>query len=385
MVTLKIQDIRLLPLRGATPDGGWDEKLLREETNLHTLVEVITDEGVTGVGSVFTSEALVRGAIEVLRPFLIGASAIDPTATSETLHQQSFWQGRGGAITHAISGIDIALWDILGKVSGLPISRLLGGRYRESIKPYASLLMDDCGQMELALESGLEQGFRAFKIGWGPFGRKDATTDRQIVQRARSIIGSGAELMVDAGGSDAFWPHGYKWALSTAKMLAEFDVAWFEEPLRPDDLDGYKRLTKLAPIPIAACEVFTRRQSFAPWVEQQAIDYVQPDVTKVGGISVEHRIADLADDHSVLFVPHGWNTAVGLAADLQLVAAARNARWVEYLTPSRYIDDLLQDPIEIRETGEISIPDSPGLGMRWNPDGIARYTGGMKLTKSTIE
>ncbi len=385
MVRLKIQDIRLLPLRGATPDGGWDEKLLREETNLHTLVEVITDEGVTGVGSVFTSEALVRGAIEVLRPFLIGASAIDPTATSETLHQQSFWQGRGGAITHAISGIDIALWDILGKVSGLPISRLLGGRYRESIKPYASLLMDDCGQMELALESGLEQGFRAFKIGWGPFGRKDATTDRQIVQRARSIIGSGAELMVDAGGSDAFWPHGYKWALSTAKMLAEFDVAWFEEPLRPDDLEGYKRLTKLAPIPIAACEVFTRRQSFAPWVEQQAIDYVQPDVTKVGGISEEHRIADLADDHSVLFVPHGWNTAVGLAADLQLVAAARNARWVEYLTPSRYIDDLLQDPIEIRETGEISIPDSPGLGMRWNPDGIARYTGGMKLTKSTIE
>lgn len=135
---MKIENIRLLPLRGATPDGGWDEKLLRDDTNLHTLIEVVTDEGVTGVGSVFTSETLVRGAIEVLHPFLIGVSAIDPTVTSERLHQQSFWQGRGGAITHAISGIDIALWDILGKVTGQPISRLLGGRYRETIKPYAS-------------------------------------------------------------------------------------------------------------------------------------------------------------------------------------------------------------------------------------------------------
>ena len=141
--------------------------MLKDETNLHTLVEVITDQGVTGLGSVFTSETLVRGAVEVLKPFLIGASALDPTATTEQLHQQSFWQGRGGAITHAISGIDIALWDILGKVTRQPISRLLGGRYRETIKPYASLLMDDSGCMIRELEAGLERGFRAFKIGLG--------------------------------------------------------------------------------------------------------------------------------------------------------------------------------------------------------------------------
>lgn len=110
---MKIEAIRLLPLRGATPDGGWDDKFLNEDNNLHTLIEVITDEGVTGLGSVFTSAILIEGAINVLRPFLIGASALDPAATSERLHQQSFWQGRGGAITHAISGIDIALWDIL--------------------------------------------------------------------------------------------------------------------------------------------------------------------------------------------------------------------------------------------------------------------------------
>jgi L-alanine-DL-glutamate epimerase-like enolase superfamily enzyme len=381
---MKIRDIRLLPLRGATPDGGWDEQLLSDETNLHTLLEVVTDEGVTGLGSVFTSSTLIEGAIEVLRPFLFGASALDPTATTERLHQQSFWQGRGGAITHAISGIDIALWDIFGKVTSQPISRLLGGRYRESIKPYGSVLMDEPVRLRASLEDGMSRGFRAFKIGWGPFGRESRQTDETIVRVARETVGNNVELMVDAGGSDAFWPHGYKWAWNTAKMLADYEVTWFEEPLRPDDLDGYIRLTEHSPVPIAACEVFTRRQSFMPWLERRAVDYVQPDVTKVGGISEEHRIAECADDHSILFVPHGWNTAVGLAADLQLVAAARNARWVEYLTPAAYIEELLLEPIRLADDGTVTIPDGPGLGLKWNADGIARFTGGMQLTPSVL-
>lgn len=381
---MKIRQINLLPLRGATPDGGWDEKFLDTENNLHTLVEVVTDEGVCGLGSVFTSEKLIQGAYDVLRPFLLGASALDPAATSESLHQQSFWQGRGGAITHAISGIDIALWDILGKVSGQPISRLLGGRHREKIKPYGSLLMDAPEKMCPALEQGMQRGFRAFKIGWGPFGRCDRKTDEAIVKAARKTLGPDVELMVDAGGSDAFWPHGYKWAWNTAKMLADYDVTWFEEPLRPDDLHGYIRLTENSPLPITGCEVFTRRQSFIPWLEQRAVDYVQPDVTKVGGITEEHRIAQYADDHSILFVPHGWNTAVGLAADLQLVAAAGNARWVEYITPAPYLEELVLDPIRLDEQGMIAIPSGPGLGMQWNPEGIAKFTGGKQLTPSVI-
>lgn len=381
---MKIKDIRLLPLRGATPDGGWDEKFLDTEMNLHTLVEVVTDEGVTGLGSVYTSETLVRGGLDVIRPFLIGASAIDPSSTTENLHQQSFWQGRGGAITHAISGVDIALWDILGKVTGQPISRLLGGRYREQIKPYGSVLMDKPDVLRARLEDGMQRGFRAFKIGWGPFGRVDAATDELTVKVARETIGDEIELMVDAGGSDAFWPHGYKWAIQTAQMLANYDVTWFEEPLRPDDLDGYVKLTENSPVPITGCEVFTRRQSFIPWLEQHAVDYVQPDVTKVGGISEEHRIAQCADDHSILFVPHGWNTAIGLAADLQLVAAAGNARWIEYITPAPYIEELLLEPIRLTADAMIEIPSGPGLGMQWNPDGIAKFTGGMQLTPSAI-
>ncbi len=381
---MKIKDIRLLPLRGETPDGGWDEKFLDSDNNLHTLIEVITDEGVTGLGSSFTSAKLIEGAVDLLRPFLIGASALAPAVTTEMLHQQTFWQGRGGSVTHAISGIDIALWDIFGKVTGQSVSRLLGGRYRERVKPYGSLLMDETDILKKSLEDGLERGFRAFKIGWGPFGRCDAKTDEAIVKTARETIGDDIELMVDAGGSDAFWPHGYKWALNTADMLADYGVTWFEEPLRPDDIDGYAKLTEHSSVPISGCEVLTRRQSFLPWIERRAVDYIQPDVTKVGGISEEHRIAQYADDHSILFVPHGWNTAVGLAADLQLLAAVANARWVEYITPAPYIEDLLVRPIVPDDEGMIAIPDGPGLGMEWNPDGIAKFTGGMELTDSTI-
>jgi len=380
---MKIRDVRLLPLIGSTPDGGWSSGYSADQS-LHTLIEVITDEGVTGLGSVYTSGQLVEGAMGVLRPFLIGASALDPAVVSETLHQNTFWQGRGGAITHAISGIDIALWDIFGKITRQPISRLLGGRYREAIKPYGSMLMTEPEEMGARLEAGLARGFRAFKIGWGPFGRRDDATDEAIIKAARDTIGPDVELMVDAGGSDAFWPHGYKWAIRTAHMLADYDVTWFEEALRPDDLDGYVKLTEHSPVPITSCEVLTRRQAFLPWIERRAVDYIQPDVTKVGGLAEEFRIAQCADDHQVLFVPHGWNTAVGLAADLQLVAAAGNARWVEYITPAPYIEDLCETPPVLDENGMLTIPDGPGLGFRWNDDGIAKHSGGLRLTPSTL-
>ncbi len=380
---MKIRDIRLLPLVGATPDGGWTSGFSPDE-NLHTLLEVITDEGITGLGSVYTSAKLVEGALGVLRPWLIGRSALDPAVVSETLHQNTFWQGRGGAITHAVSGIDIALWDIFGKVTRQPISRLLGGRQREVIKPYGSLLMTEPDGMAERLQTGLDRGFRAFKIGWGPFGRRDARTDEAIIAASREAVGPDVELMVDAGGSDAYWPHGYKWAIQTARMLANYQVTWFEEALRPDDLDGYVKLTEHSPVPIAGCEVLTRRQAFLPWIERRAVDYIQPDVTKFGGLTEEFRIAQYADDHQVLFVPHGWNTAVGLAADLQLVAAAGNARWVEYITPAPYIEDLVAEPFRMDEQGLLRIPDGPGLGVQWNPDGVERHTNGLKLTPSAL-
>lgn len=166
---MKVVDIRAIPLLGRTDEGGWHDEVAATES-VQTLIEVLTDEGVTGIGSSSTSQTLVEGALRLLRPWCIGDSAIEPERLSEKLHQMSFWQGRGGAVTHAISGIDIALWDVLGKVSGQPVARLLGGYYRDRIKPYGSLLFAEPELLREKLHAVLERGFRAVKLGWGSFG-----------------------------------------------------------------------------------------------------------------------------------------------------------------------------------------------------------------------
>ncbi|MGI8642895.1 MAG: mandelate racemase/muconate lactonizing enzyme family protein [Thermomicrobiales bacterium] len=375
---MRIHEIRVAGLRGATPEGGWSHEL-RPDTCVHTLVAVLTDGGVTGVGSVFTSDALVRASLEVLEPLLLGEAALEPERVSEKLHQHTFWQGRGGAITHTISGIDIALWDILGQATGQPVGRLLGGRYRERVRPYASLLMEEPGRLAEHLTRLKAEGFRAFKIGWGPFGRVNAAMDEAIVKAAREAIGDTAMLMVDPGGSDAFWPNGYSWALRTADMLADYNVAWFEEPLAPDALDDFVALRRASKVPIAGGEVLTRRQAFTPWLTAGAFDIVQPDVTKVGGISDERRIAWMANEHGALFIPHGWNTAVGLAADLQLASAFATTDLVEYKTGSPYIDELIVGGWSLDADGMLPIPAAPGLGIALNRDTIARYGDGLLL------
>jgi D-galactarolactone cycloisomerase len=377
-MTMRIREIRAAGLRGATPEGGWDEEL-RPDDCVHTLVAVHTDEGPIGLGSVFTSEGLVRAALALLEPLYRGENALEPERVSEKLHQHTFWLGRGGSVTHTISGIDIALWDLLGKAAGQPVGRLLGGCYRERVKPYASLLMQEPGPLADHLARLKEQGFRAFKIGWGPFGRRSNAMDEAMVRAAREAIGPESLLMVDAGGSDAFWNQGYKWALRTSRMLAAFDVAWFEEPLKPDAMQDYVLLRRRSPVPIAGGEVLTRRQSFQPWLEAGAFDVVQPDVTKCGGISEERRIGWMAQEHGVRFIPHGWNTAVGLAADLQLASAFPDTDLVEYLTGSPYVDEIAADGWRLDADGMLLIPDKPGLGVDLNPDALLRYTRGQRL------
>ncbi len=371
---MKITSIKAAGLRGSTPEGGWSNEIKPEDC-IHTLIAVYTDEGVTGWGSAFTSDLLVKGALSVLEPLFLGENALEPERVTEKLHANTFWMGRGGSITHAISGIDIALWDILGKVTGQPVGRLLGGRYRERIRPYASLLMQEPAPLADHLLSVKSQGFRAFKIGWGPFGRRSDALDEQIVRAARDAVGSDSLLMVDAGGSDAFWNQGYKWAIRAADMLAEYGVDWFEEALRPDNLDDYILLRQNARLPISGGEVLTRRQSFLPWLERGAFDIVQPDVTKVGGISEERRIAWMAHEHGVRFIPHGWNTALGLAADLHLASASQDTDLVEYLTGSPFIDDIVQTPWKLDGEGMLPIPAGPGLGIAMDLDAVEKYTG----------
>lgn len=375
---MKIRKICAVGLRGATPEGGWSEELQQDDC-VHTLIAVMTDEGVTGLGSVFTNDGLVRSALAVLEPFYHEENALEPERVTEKLRQNMFWLGRGGSITHTISGIDIALWDIFGKATGQPVGRLLGGRYRERVKPYASLLMQEPEPLTDHLQYLQEQGFRAFKMGWGPFGRKSYALDEAIVEAARDTVGPEALLMVDAGGSDAFWSQGYKWALRTARMLANYDVAWFEEPLKPDALPDYILLRENTSIPIAGGEVLTRRQSFQPWLEAGAFDIVQPDVTKVGGISEERRIGWMAQEHGIRFIPHGWNTAVGLAADLQLASAFADTDLVEYITGSAYVDDITAGGWQLDPDGMLAIPSTPGLGLELDMDAVAKYTHGESL------
>src|SRR3982751_6932562 len=195
--SMKITEIRAVGLKNGTPEGGWSQEI-RPDDCVHTLIAVFTDEGITGWGSVFTNDELVRGALHLLSPLYLGENPLEPERVSEKLHAHTFWMGRGGSVTHTISGIDIAMWDILGKVTGQPVGRLLGGRYRDRVLPYASLLMREPREVAEQLAAVRAQGFRAFKIGWGPFGRSSSALDEAIVRAARDAISADALLMVDA-------------------------------------------------------------------------------------------------------------------------------------------------------------------------------------------
>src|SRR5881275_1892095 len=198
---MKIAELRITGLSGGTVEGGWVDDLKPEE-DINTIIEVVTDEGLVGVGSAMTSKALVQAAVRLLRPMLIGERADEPARVSEKLRQSTFWQGRGGAVEHAISGLDIALWDLMGKVCNQPVSRLLGGNYRTRIKPYGSILFDEPQPLRETLHQTVARGFKAIKLGWRPFGRRDRRTDELLVKTARRAVGDGVAIMVDDGGSE---------------------------------------------------------------------------------------------------------------------------------------------------------------------------------------
>ena len=360
---MKITNVEVFPLDGA-----------KEGQGVHGLIRIDTDEGVYGWGSCFMTPNLVRASLEYLLPLIVGKDPTEVEKVTEMLHQETFWFGRGGVLTTFISGINIALWDIYGKVTGQSVGRLLGGRHRERMKPYASQLFSwPVDEMTERLQGAKERGFRAFKLGWRPFGWVDAKTDEAVVKAAREAIGDECDLMIDAGGSGAFWPSDLKWAINTSHMLKEYDVVWFEEALHDGDLEGFKKLRETSPVWIATGECLRKRQTFYPWIFERAVDVLQPDLACCGGISEGRRIAWTANDHGILVVFHGWNTAVGVAADLQLNAALNRAGWVEYLTPTPYIDEILTEPFQLNEEGYLQIPDTPGLGIDIDIEGIKKF------------
>lgn len=370
---IAITSIEAAPLAGKSPKGGWAHETAPGDS-VHTLIAVHTDSGLSGYGSVFSEGGLVKAALKVLEPIFAGENALEPERVSEKLHRNTFWMGRGGTLTHAISGIDIALWDVCGKALGQPAARLLGGVYRSRVKPYCSLLMDEPERMRDEVARFKAAGFRAFKIGWGPFGRKGAKHDEAIVRAVRIGIGEDADLFVDAGASDAFWPNDLKWAINTSHMLDEYGVGWFEEAIKPDLMEDFRELRRQSRVPVAGGEVLTRRQSFTPWLVRGALDIVQPDVTKVGGLSEQRRIAWMAEEFGVRYVGHGWNTALGIAADLQLAAALPQVDFVEFIGGSAYVDDIMTEPFRLDEDGYLPVPSQPGLGISLDPERVERYS-----------
>lgn len=359
---MRIVEVEVIPLIRGTVDGGWPDGHVPDD-NLHSILRVATETGLTGWGSVFTTGKLTTAAMETLWPMLRGQSACEPERVTEILRQKNFWLGRGGAVEHAISGVDLALWDLWGKICQQPVSRLMGGCYRERVPAYASVLFCEPEQLAGRLIPVVERGYRAIKMGWRPFGRVSRSYDEELIRAARAAVGPDIQLIVDAGGSEEFWPHKVSWAKATAEMLADYGVLWFEEALAPDDIDGYVELTRSSPIPISTGEVLTRRQAFQPWIDRRAVHILQPDCTKNGGLSESRRIAWAALDHGLEVIPHGWNTAVGLTADLHFAAAMTHCRYIEALTPCPYIDDLLVKPPKLDAAGCLAVPTGPGLGI----------------------
>ena len=334
----------------------------------YSFVELMTDKGTVGWGVAYSTKGQVLGAFEWLMKFVNGANPLEIERVTEKLHQLTFWVGRGGAITHAISAINIALWDVAGKILGQPVSVMLGGQHRKSVPAYGSTLFLPLEDLPQRIARMKELGFRAMKLGWEPFGQQSMAEDEKLIHTVRKAAGDETTLLIDAGGSYPFWKLRFKDALERAKMLANYGVYWFEEALAPDDIEGYVRLTELSPIKIAHGEVLTRRQSFIPYFHRRAMDIVQPDVSKVGGLSEMRRIAWMAEEHGIDLIPHGWNTAVGVAADIHLMASLPGRTYVEFNVGNPFIEELIDKPFRLDAEGCLPVPQGPGLGINLDRD-----------------
>ncbi len=277
-----------------------------------------------------------------------------------------------------MSAIDIALWDIRGKEENQPVSELLGGRKHDRILAYATvdLPMTSAAAgdaFDKILRSVVDQGFRAVKICIDNFGHRDnSKSDKEwdlceanLLRFARSIVGKNVQLMLDAYGSDPEWTGDFDWALKTTKVLEELDYLWIEEPLAPEAFEDFARLTRLANIAIAGGEDFILVKDFENLSNIKAVNILQPDCTRVGGLTQMQSIRSTASQNNLNLIPHGWNTAVGLAADLQFQATMSDDEYcmVEYM-PHKIITDLLKhDPFALDNEGRITLPTGAGLGV----------------------
>jgi L-rhamnonate dehydratase len=341
---------------------------LRSDNTLYVFVEIHTDDDVIGLGGIgLGSEAMAQFVEHNLRPLIVGANPFDVELLWEKMFRATINIGRKGLALEAISGVDIALWDILGKVTAQPVYNLLGGRTRERIRAYASRLYPRADLESLAVEarSYVQQGFTAMKMrfGYGPQdGRQGMKKNFELVRTVREAIGEDIDLAADAYMG---WDRHY--ASEMIARLEEFQLAWIEEPLIPEDLEGYAALRRKVKTPISGGEHEFTRWGFRQIIEQQAVDILQPDVNRVGGITEARKIWALASAHHMPVIPHAGN-----AHNLHLVMSHLNSPMAEAF-PSQgpidadtYFSRVLQgepEPVD----GYFELATTPGLGISLIP------------------
>jgi D-galactarolactone cycloisomerase len=382
---LKITDVRAHVLRSplAQPfafSQGW------VASRGATLVEVITDEGVTGWGEALCQglqppEIAAAAVTSALRPLLAGADPLQPEVLWHRMYHQTRDYGLKGAVIGAISGVDIALWDICGKARGAPVAELLGGRFRERVQAYATGFYRIKGQGEvqrLAEEAVRhhDAGFRAMKVKLG-FGVEDDLEVMRAVQRA--LQGRECEAMIDTNHA-----YGVAEAMRLGRGIEElgWKLRWYEEPVTQEDLEGYAEVRRELATPIAGGENEFTLFGFRDLFARRCVDIAQPDICASGGFTGCRHIAALAHAHGVQVNPHVWGSAVGQAASLQLIAAIPTAHHslfaqqplLEFDTSSHPFREHLTDAPLRHKDGWVEVPRRPGLGIEVQREVLKKYT-----------
>lgn len=343
------------------------------------VVEIVTDDGIIGWGDCYGPAAVSRAVIETIyKPALIGMDPFNVEPIWEMLYNKVKDYGLSGMTISALSGVDIALWDIIGKACGQPVHRLIGGAFRSKVQAYATgFYFKNFDRLnEDAVEEALgytQQGFKALKMKIGLGNHKKDISRIEAVRRA---IGDDVEIMVDANHSFTV-PQ----AITLGRELERLGVSWFEEPISPEDLDGYVEVTRALDIAVAGGENEFTKYGFRRILAARSMDIVQPDVCAAGGITECKKIAALAQASAIACVPHAWGTAIGLAATVHYLASLPETPMclfpvsplLEYeQTFNPFRDHLAKEPI-VHQEGWVTVSDKPGLGVEVDRDVLARY------------
>ncbi|MEM1388452.1 MAG: mandelate racemase/muconate lactonizing enzyme family protein [Pseudomonadota bacterium] len=358
-------------------DVAFESASARFDARQHLLVEIRCDTGLVGWGECLGPVTLNRASVEAYAPLLIGRDPRETEVLWQRLYHTFRDQGQRGTAITALSGIDIALWDIKGKAFGVPISLLLGGRVRESVAAYATgaFRRDGVDRVQDNAEEAaghVANGFRAVKIKIG-FGLDD---DLAVIEAVRAAIGPNTRLMIDAN-------HGYDAieAIALGNEAARFGIDWFEEPVVPEHLEAYTQVRARQPIPVAGGETWHGRYGFQTPLALGCVDIVQPDICGVGGFTEIRRVIDQADLANVRVIPHVWGTAVQIAASLHVLAALLPAPprptprppLLEFdRTENPFRQAVVRDPIEAVD-GIVAVPHGDGLGIEVTPSVFAEF------------